>query len=87
MPLPFKVITGSSIVPQQPFSHLYQHVLQRDPKLHETLVRLAQPASLIIYLILYRELNLSFFHLLLETKLTGQMYFLMIQLMNLNIFH
>ena len=44
--IPFQVATGASIVPKQPFAHLYQHIRQRDPKLAETLERLAQPASL-----------------------------------------
>jgi hypothetical protein len=43
---PFQVVTGSNIVPQQPFAHLYQHIRQRDPKLAETIDRLAQPAAL-----------------------------------------
>jgi hypothetical protein len=44
--MPFQVVTGVSITPKQPFSSLYQHITQRDPKLHETLDRLAQPADL-----------------------------------------
>src|ERR1017187_6575398 len=46
MPVPFQVVTGSAIVPPQPFAHLYQHIRQRDPKLAETIDRLAQPATL-----------------------------------------
>ena len=43
---PFKVVTGTKITPKQPFAHLYQHVRQRDPKLAETIDKLAQPESL-----------------------------------------
>jgi len=46
MPTPFKVVTGTEILPKQPFNSLYQHVIQRDPKLHETLDRLAEPPNL-----------------------------------------
>jgi hypothetical protein len=44
--VPFQVVTGVAIVPKQPFGQLYQHIKQRDPKLSETLDKLAQPASL-----------------------------------------
>jgi len=44
--VPFKVVVGTQVVPQQPFAHLYQHIRQRDPKLSETLDRLSQPASI-----------------------------------------
>lgn len=40
---PFKVVTGISTVKKQPFAQLYQHIKQRDPKLSETLDRLAVP--------------------------------------------
>jgi hypothetical protein len=43
---PFQVVVGSNIIPQAPFAALYQHVAQKDPKLHETLDRLAQPANI-----------------------------------------
>jgi hypothetical protein len=42
---PFQVVTGVAVVPQAPFGQLYQHVKQRDPKLSETLDKLAQPAN------------------------------------------
>jgi hypothetical protein len=44
--VPFQVVTGSAIVPQQPFASLYQHIRQKDPKLAETLDKLAAPAQL-----------------------------------------
>lgn len=44
--IPFQVVVGTEIVPQQPFAHLYQHIRQRDPKLSETLDRLSQPANI-----------------------------------------
>ena len=44
--VPFQIVTGANITPKQPFAHLYQHVRQRDPKLAETIDKLAQPQSL-----------------------------------------
>jgi len=44
--VPFQVATGAAITPVAPFAHLYQHIRQRDPKLAETLDRLAAPASI-----------------------------------------
>jgi hypothetical protein len=43
--IPFQIVTGTQIVPQAPFASLYQHISQKDPKLHETLDRLAMPAQ------------------------------------------
>ena len=44
--IPYQTVTGVAIVPKQPFAHLYQHIRQRDPKLAETIERLATPNSL-----------------------------------------
>jgi hypothetical protein len=43
---PFQVVTGTAIIQKQPFGQLYQHIKQRDPKLHETLDALAKPPQL-----------------------------------------
>lgn len=43
--IPFKVVTGTKIIPKQPFAYLFQHIIQRDPKLHETLQNLSEPTN------------------------------------------
>jgi len=44
--IPFKVVTGVEVVPKQPFEHLYTHTKQRDPRMYETINRLAEPTNL-----------------------------------------